>query len=603
MKKILNFIALLFLGVTVTYTVYIYNEIAKTERAIYQEIRQTILTEKISLTKIFQELATKANELSELKDSDQLKSAVSKSIPSIIYLDANKNFSAGFAMSEDGHIYKTTLPAYLNLEKDLGWIEIDLNSLLRTSKAIYIIPNQMQGFTLITYDLSLSLNSLRSLSYGFNTYAHVEKTNPSFIQTGSNPNPFNRLLNSSIQIQRSVTSGYSLVFTGTWQDIYPYPTATINAFLILITTWGISILGITGVFLQKTLQKQRSLWTLSFIFNFLCACLIIFFFSDLKDTSFQTSQRTELYKKTREFFSKDPSVIIIPTAVYLDSLSFPNDTSYLVTGFISQIYPKDTPMTMGFLFPYQSTLYTSTVKEISRWESESSITILWHFGVALTAPFSTTFFPFDRRIAQITLWPKELHKNIIFFPNFLNFTTLNALQKPGFDTSIDPIGWDIIDSNFTLRNEAPYNFFSSATTDSPLTYVFAITLIRNFLGAFLSNILVLVLCIFVAFLVLFIPRDSLLDSLFATISIFVGLIFIAVTNHSSLRETLEVSSFAYVEYLFISFYILLLAITIDFIVRRPKTPTPFDKNFILAILYWPILLGTFTLMLAFSILT
>jgi hypothetical protein len=106
---------------------------------------------------------------------------------------------------------------------------------------------------------------------------------------------------------------------------------------------------------------------------------------------------------------------------------------------------------------------------------------------------------------------------------------------------------------------------------------------------------------FVAFLVLFIPRDALLDSLFSTISIFVGLIFIAVTNHSSLRDSLEVSSFAYCEYLFISFYILLLAITIDFILRRPEKLTDFDKNYILAICYWPVLLGSFTLMLGLSI--
>jgi len=603
MKKILNITTLFFLTTTISYTVYVYNGIAKTQKAIYGEIRETFLSEKTNLTKLFQELAAQAITLSELKDSDQLQSAVSKTIPSIIFLDSQKKFLKGFAISEDGHVHTTTLPKNINLDKDLGWVEIDLDSSLRTSKAIYIIPNQKQGFTLITYDLSATLNLLRSLSYGFKTYAYVENPGPLLNQTNFNPNPLNRLLNKPIRIQRNVTSNSSLVFTGKWQDIYPYPPSVVNSFLILIALWGISILGITAVILQKKLTKQSSLWALSFIFNLLCAALILFFFSDFNDTSHQTKERSELYKKTREFFSKDSQVIIIPTAVYLDSLSFPSDTSYLVTGFISQIYPKDTPMTMGFLFPFQSTLYTSTVKEISRWETESSITILWHFGVGLTAPFSTTFFPFDRRVAQITLWPKELHKNIIFFPNFLNFTTLNALEKPGFDTSIDPIGWDIIDSNFTLRNEAPYNFFATATIDSLLTYVFAITLERNFLGAFLSNILVLALCIFVAFLVLFIPRDSLLDSLFATISIFVGLIFIAVTNHSSLRETLEVSSFAYVEYLFISFYILLLAITIDFIIRRPKTPTPFDKNFILAILYWPFLLGTFTLMLALSILT
>ena len=353
---------------------------------------------------------------------------------------------------------------------------------------------------------------------------------------------------------------------------------------------------------KPSLNHPKSLWALSFLFDLSCILIVIFLFSNLRESSLQTESRTESFVKTREFFNKDPSVTLIPTAVYLDSLSFPNDTSFLITGFISQIYPKDSEMAMGFLFPYQSTQYSANIKEISRWESDTSITILWHFGVGLTNTFSTKFFPFDRRVAEITLWPVELHKNIVFYPNFLNFTTADSLHKPGFDSEVNPIGWNIIDGNFILKNVPPYNFIDPTAKEAPLTYVFALTLERNFLGAFLSNILVLVLCIFVAFLVLFIPRDSLLDSLFSTISIFVGLIFIAVTNHSSLRETLEVSSFTYVEYLFISFYILLLAITIDFIMRKNQAVTEFDKNLVLAILYWPTLLGTFTIMLTLSIL-
>lgn len=601
MKKIITlFVALVFVF-TIYYTASVYLEIAKNEKILYSSIGKTLLAEQKDLSSLLSSYENESETLSQTADLSTLKTKISKTILSIIILNPEMHFSSGWEMDEDGHPYeikKSNLPV---INKNYGWIDIQLNTSLRTCKAIYIIPTVNQQFLLITYSLANSLNSLRSLSYGFNTHTSVINTSKVLTPPSIKLTPFARLRNAQILLRAPVLKEWSLVFNGTWEDLYPFPLSLIHSLFFILVLWGFLIISITALLLRAEELNPKTLWTLSFEFNIFCTVLILFLFRDLPTISQQIEDRTASYRKTQEFFKADPSVILIPTAVYLDSLSFPDDTSFLVTGFISQIYPKDTSMTMGFLFPYQSALYSSTITEISRWETETSITILWYFGVGLTSPFSTKFFPFDKRIAQITLWPTELHKNIVFFPNFLNFSTLDVLEKPGFDSSVNPSGWSILGSNFLLNNQAPYKFFEPSKTDEPLTYVFALNLEREFLGAFLSNILVLVLCIFVAFLVLFIPRDSLLDSLFATISIFVGLIFIAVTNHSSLRDTLEVSSFAYCEYLFISFYILLLAITIDFILRRSKTSTQFDQNYILAICYWPALLGSFTLMLTLSI--
>ena len=601
MKKIITLLIGSVFVFTIYYTASVYLEIAKNEEILYSDIGKTLLAEQEDLSLLLTSFERESEHLSQIADLSTLKTKISETILSIIVLNPQMNFSSGWAMDEDGHpheIKQSNLPV---INKNYGWIDIQLNTSLRTSKAIYIIPIGNQQFLLITYNLANSLNSLRSLAYGFNSYSYVINTSKSLTPPSIKLTPFARVRNAPIFLQAPVLKQWTLAFGGLWEDVYPFSLPLIYSLFFILILWGFLIISITALLLRAEELKPKTLWILSFEFNIFCTILIVFLFTDLPTISFQIKQRTDTFRKTQEFFKNDPSVILIPTAVYLDSLSFPDDTSFLVTGFISQIYPKNTPMEMGFLFPYQSTLYSSTIKEISRWETENTITVLWHFGVGLTAPFSTKFFPFDKRIAHITLWPIELHKNIVFFPNFLNFSTLNVLEKPGFDSSVNPSGWSILDSSFLLENQAPYKFFNPSKTDEPLTYVFALTLEREFLGAFLSNILVLALCIFVAFLVLFIPRDSLLDSLFATISIFVGLIFIAVTNHSSLRATLEVSSFAYCEYLFISFYILLLAITTDFILRRSSAATQFDQNYILAICYWPILLGSFTLMLSLSI--
>ncbi len=601
MKKIILIFTLLFTITTSYFTLSVYHEIEINEEKIFSKIQKDLLTVAKNLSETFQSFENLAFLIVTSTDQTGLKAKITPPISSIIVLDSQKNFLSGFGYDEDGHVHEITsfhLPSYT---QDSGWVSVELNGALRTSKAIYIIPTNQQTFLVITFNIADFLNSLRSFSFGFHTYAYTKISTRLATPLKLTYNPLERIRNTSFHIEFPILVNWALAVNGNWQDIYPYPIPMIHTFFALILSWGISIILIFYLFFKPSIKKPRTLWALSFVFNMLCLVLIVFLFNDLPSTSLKTIEQTNSFKKTQEFFSKKPSAILIPTAVYLDSLSFPNDTSYLITGFISQIYPKDNPMKMGFLFPFQSSEYDISIREISRWETSEAITILWHFGVGLTAPFSTKFFPFDKRIAQITIWPKELHKNIIFFPNYLNFMTFNVLEKPGFDRNINPIGWSIISSNFIVKNGAPYKFFVPSETDTPMTYIFEIFLTRNFLGAFLSNILALALCMFVAFLVLFIPRDSLLDSLFATISIFVGLIFIAVTNHSSLRDSLEVSSFAYCEYLFISLYIILLAITIDFILRRTEALSDFDKNYILAICYWPVLLGSFTLMLTLSI--
>jgi hypothetical protein len=603
MKKITIFIIFL---LTLSLSTYQYLEMSKTEHIIIAGIKNTLLSERQTIYQTLKKFESEADELVKINDLTLLPTKLSKEILSICVLDVDRNFSKGWKNDIDGNIYEIENFTPPNFIQKNGWADLELNVSLRTSRGFFIIPTITESFLLISFNLSSNMNSLRSLSYGFKSYAFVHPSSKKALQTSLNTSPWERLQNKEIHLEVSIDSNWTLIFTGTWGDVYPYSDITFKIFYTLIILWGISIISLTFLVLEKKVSKQILLWTLSFIFNALCLAIATFLFSDIPNSSEEIIHRTNSFKKTQEFFNSSHPIILIPTAVYVDSLSFPNDTSFLVSGFIAQIYPVDTSIEMGFLFPYQSTLYDVTVKEISRWKTPESTTVLWHFGVGLTTPFSTKFFPFDRRTVEITLWPKELHKNIVFFPDFLNYTTLNAIPKPGFDESVNPIGWSILNTTFILKHTPPYEFFIPSETDALLTYVFAIFLERDFLGAFLSNILVLILCIFVAFLILFIPRDSLLDSLFATISIFVGLIFIAVTNHSSLRGSLEISSFAYVEYLFISFYILLLAITIDFILTTTPSTTlsttpKLDRNFVLAILYWPTLLGSFILMLSLSI--
>jgi hypothetical protein len=604
MKKIKLIISICLTIILVSLGFDLYSEISLNLTTKTNELKQTIRDCKQFITNKIDFYEALSLDLSTRANIDDFGKIGTDDITAIILLNYQKKVIKGFQIDPDGHKIEIKDPLLPTLNLDLGWVSIELDAYYRTAKASYIIPTTNQNFLFITFDLKESLNRLRSLNFGFNSYAYLARSlreNSLNYDIIFKPTFIDRILDNPFVIQSNFKSNWIFVFKGVYKDVFTYSLKIIQEFFLFIVFFGLVIISYYCYFVDLNLSKPIKIWILSILVDTYLILICVFLFWDMPSTGILIENRTASFRKIQEFFSKNPSICVIPTAVYINSLEFPTDSSFLITGFVSQIYPKDTPMEQGFVFPYQSTLYSPTIKEISRWEDELSVTILWQFGIGLSSPFSTKFFPFDKRSAEIILWPKELHKDVIFFPNFFNFQTLSNLTSPGISNELKPNGWDILFSSYLLKNTPPYQFFPPARTDSKITYTFTINLARNFLGAFLSNILVLFLCMFVAFLMLFIPRSSLLDSLFATISIFVGLIFIAVTNHSSLRTTLEVSSFSYCEYLFISFYILILAITIDFILRKP------EKNFLkipsdlLAILYWPTLLGVFTINLILSI--
>ncbi len=605
MKKILIIIISILFVVTIYYTTSFYLEIYKNQERISLELKTNFLDQQKIVSDMLKSYETTAADLAKIQDPNLLKDSVAGDIFSIVILDSERKFSSGWELDPSIHEKVHSLITFELPEttSEIDWVSIKLNAALLTCRGIYILPRDDNTYLVVTYDLLKALNSIESLSFGFKSFAQVEQVATGQIIapfTSSRINPVDRLTNDTIQLEAPVSDQWILVFFGIWEDLYPYPLEIIRAFFYLIVLWGALTISIATLLLKAAISKPKSLWILSFIFNAFCLILIIFFFLDFPARSAQITEKTNSFRKTQELFKKGDSTLLIPTTIRIKSLSFPDDASFLVSGFISQIYPKNMGLEIGFVFPEETSAYPSSLTEISRWETNESVLILWQFTVGLGGSFPPTFFPFDERILNIVLWPKEIHKSVVFLPNFINYETLIMSTKPGIDPTVNPIGWNVKGSYFLMGNQAPYDFFT--ISHAPLSFKFTVYLERDFLGAFLSNALALVLCIVVAFLVLFIPRDSLLDSLFATVSIFVGLIFIAVTNHASLRETLQVSSFAYCEYLFISFYLLLLAITIDFILCIGKPIPKTNFRYLLAITYWPILIGSFTLIITLSVL-
>ncbi len=603
MKNIKKLFIFLLAIITFYYSGVFFGRVSKKQDTIYLDLEAKYFSTQELLSNILNSCEALAGQVAKITDRDLLKSQVSGNLMAIAVLDESKKFLYGWEMDTDQHegvspITSSFLP---ESNSDLGWVNIDLNSKLYTCRGYYIVQREDNSYLLLTYSLIPAIDAMGFLSFGFDSFSYVAYNSSKSLVTSLNfskPSLFARVLNSSIFLETQVTSNWLLLFSGHWSDLYPYSIEEIHYIFYTLLLWGALLTSGTAFVLKANTKRPKALWATSFVFCSFSLFLIIFLFLDLPSFYKETEERTLSFRKLQELPKN--RAILIPTAFYLESLGFPNDSSFVVSGFISQIYPKHTPLEIGFIFPNESIVYPATITEISRWENATSFTILWHFSVGLNNSFPPLFFPFDSRTIPINLWPKEIHKDLIFFPNFLNYHNVSMQNLLSIDSNVNPVGWQIVNSTYLLIDSEAYDFFGFSHL--PISFKYTVSLERDFLGAFLSNILVLTLCMLVAFLVLFIPPNSLLNSLFATISIFVGLIFIAVTNHAALHTNLQASSFAYCEYLFIAFYVIILAITIDFIFRIGDPNPKKDLLLIRAVSYWPLLLSSFIFCMAASIL-
>jgi hypothetical protein len=558
------------------------------------------------VSNFFRSLEDSLIKIESIKSLQDFELQTSAYLLKLIHFDKDYNFLSGFERASWNNSKASVIPKVqygdnLDVKKlQPGWNLIRLNPEDYTTRGSYFIQTENNGFYLAEFSLVPAIRKIYSICYGSNSFAFVKELDknhaiPSFFF--KNPNLFSRLFDKEIVFEAPLVENYSFMFKGLWSEIYPYNPDELKAIYTLILIWGLTF-SFSATFIFKSNLKNAKTFTWpSIIFNLFIFLSIYFLYQDLPNFYKEITERTNSFQKSLVTHLKDQE--LIPTSFYIDSLSFPNDSNYYVSGFVSQIYPKDTLSKAGFIFPNESAIYESSIEEISRVDGDDYTTILYHFSICLTQTFSSNFYPFDKRDIAILIKPKDLSNKIIFFPNFQNFFPDASFKSGSLDESVKPNGWKFSSVDYVIIPINALEFFGLSI--SPLTFKLSLILKRNFLGAFLSNILILTLCIFISFLILFIPIDSLLNSLYSTLSIFVGLLFIAVTNHSSIRSNFTSSTYAFIEFLFISYYTLILIFSIDFIYRVYKPSD--DKNLLILrrILYFPVLLGSFSLILAYSI--
>ena len=133
--------------------------------------------------------------------------------------------------------------------------------------------------------------------------------------------------------------------------------------------------------------------------------------------------------------------------------------------------------------------------------------------------------------------------------------------------------------------------------DVPELY-FNIGLARNFTNPFVSNLLPVVVVVFLLFAVLMIAsREDDKTELFGfstsnVLTFCAALFFVVILGHIDLRSKLTASEIIYLEYFFFVMYIAILAVSVNsilFVSHAGVSLIQYKDNFIPKLLYWPVI--------------
>ncbi len=175
MKKIILIISLFITAILLFIGFRLYSEISENLNSRTKELNQTIKDCKTFILAKIESYENVSLDLSSKPNIEDFQLIGSSDISSIILLNYQKKIIRGYQIDPDGHKVEIKDASLPSLNLDLGWVSIDLDAYYRTAKASYIIPTSNQNFLFITFDLKESLNRLRSLNFGFNSYAYLTR--------------------------------------------------------------------------------------------------------------------------------------------------------------------------------------------------------------------------------------------------------------------------------------------------------------------------------------------------------------------------------------------------------------------------------------------
>jgi hypothetical protein len=188
-------------------------------------------------------------------------------------------------------------------------------------------------------------------------------------------------------------------------------------------------------------------------------------------------------------------------------------------------------------------------------------------------------------------------------PDFDSYHNLEPRDLPGTEEQFVYSGWEPEDSGFSYvdhRYNTTFGFDTGFDEGSMPELYFNLALKRDFLGTFISQILLVSTAAMLVFLVLVLTTsDEVLHSRFAlstggVLGTLSGLLFVVIFQHNQIRSAVGQNEVAYIEVLPFLLYLFVPLVALNAIVLASPWNVKFVEyrhNLIPKLLYWPLLLG------------
>ena len=230
----------------------------------------------------------------------------------------------------------------------------------------------------------------------------------------------------------------------------------------------------------------------------------------------------------------------------------------------------------------------------------------WYFEATLRQPFEYRDYPIDHKTVWIKVKPSGFNLGHVFVPDLDSYERTRLGDIFGVSPDIVLLGWEVnesffdytmvdYDTDFGLHNPEHHTLIPELT--------FNMVLNRNLLNAFMVNITLLLVTMFLLYiLVVMITSDNELKEEFDitvgnAVSSCAGLFFAILLAHIHLREKFPSAGFVYLEFYYLLNYVfitLAALIIFGFYNKRQESQSLVyrdDAKWVKR-LYWPVYFGT-----------
>lgn len=307
----------------------------------------------------------------------------------------------------------------------------------------------------------------------------------------------------------------------------------------------------------------------------------------------------------------------IPTGVFLQSLKFNNATEVNITGYIWQKYnksvfadiPADQDVPVGFILPeaVDSGENLEPQQAYRRAINDQEEVIGWYFESTLKQRFNYQKYPLDHKTVWIRIWGKDFGRSNVLVPDLKAYSSTQPGDAFGFDKSIVLGDWKVEETFFdfkTPRYDMDFGL-GKPLPETPELY-FNIVLRREFLGAFIVNLVPLLISAILLFatLLTITAREGQADifgfNTSGVLGVCSALFFVVLIAHIQIRQEFPGSGIIYIEYFYLAMYTALLGVAVDaYLFTHDKYSSQFkfisyEDNIIPKLIFWPTLLGAST---------